>query len=140
MSWGKGITIVMISFMTFILYMVVTLMSKNTDLESENYYEREMEFDTEINALTNTNQLKEKVKVTQDENYFVVQFPDVENINSIEVLMFRPNNEKDDKTFTVNDSKTLMIPINKLKKGAYKMNIQYKIKDELYMQKENVKI
>lgn len=140
MSWGKGITIVMVSFMTFILYMVVTLMSKNTDLESENYYEREMEFDTEINALTNTNQLKEKVKVTQDENYFVVQFPDVENINSIEVLMFRPNNEKDDKTFTVSDSKTLMIPINKLKKGAYKMNIQYKIKDELYMQKENVKV
>lgn len=130
----------MVSFMTFILYMVVTLMSKNTDLESENYYEREMEFDTEINALTNTNQLKEKVKVTQDENYFVVQFPDVENINSIEVLMFRPNNEKDDKTFTVSDSKTLMIPINKLKKGAYKMNIQYKIKDELYMQKENVKV
>lgn len=140
MSWGKGITIVMVSFMTFILYMVVTLMSKNTDLESENYYEREMEFDTEINALTNTNGLKEKVKITQNENYFVVQFPDVEHVNSIEVLMFRPNDEKDDRTFRVNDSKTLMIPINKLKKGAYKMNIQYKIKDELYMQKENVKV
>ena len=140
MSWGKGITIVMVSFMTFILYMVITLMSKTTDLESENYYEKEMEFDKEIAALTNTKELKEKVKISQNEDYFVVQFPDEENINSIEVLMFRPNNMKQDKTFTVNNSRTLMIPINQLKKGNYKMNIQYKIKDELYMQKQNVKI
>ena len=140
MSWGKGITIVMVSFMTFILYMVITLMSKTTDLESENYYEKEMEFDKEITAMSNTNALKEKVKITQNEDYFVLQFPDLENVNSIEVLMFRPNNMKQDRVFTVNNSKTLMIPINQLKKGNYKMNIQYKIKNELYMQKQNVKI
>lgn len=140
MNWGKGIAVVMVSFMTFILYMVFTLMSKNTDLESENYYEKEIEFDKEIKAMSNTNALKEKVKVIQNEDYFIVQFPDFEELNSIEVLMFRPNNEKDDKTFSINNSKTLMIPIKKLKKGIYKMNIQYKIKHELYMQKENVKV
>ncbi len=138
LSWGKGITIFMIAFMTFILYMVITLMSKNTDLESEDYYQKEIEFEKEIKASINTNNLKEKVKVTQNEDYVVVQFPNLEELDSISVLMFRPDNEKDDQTFTVEDSKILMIPLKKLKLGVYDLKIQYQVAGELYMQKESV--
>ena len=138
LSWGKGITIFMIAFMTFILYMVITLMSKNTDLESEDYYQKEIEFEKEIKASKNTNNLKEKVKVTQNEDYVVVQFPNLEELDSISVLMFRPDNEKDDQTFTVEDSKILMIPHKKLKVGVYDLKIQYQVAGELYMQKESV--
>jgi hypothetical protein len=140
LSWGKGITIVMIAFMSFILYMVFTLMSKNTDLESEDYYQKEIEFEKEIKASKNTNKLKEKVKVTQNEDYVVLQFPNLEELDSISVLMFRPDNEKDDQTFTVEDSKILMIPNKKLKLGVYDLKIQYQVAGELYMQKESVVI
>ena len=140
MSWGKGITIVMISFMSFILYMVITLMSKHTDLQSEDYYQKEIEFETEIQALSNTNNLKEKVHVSQNQEYVIIQFPALENLNGIEVEMFRPNNQKDDQLFSVKNSKTLMIPIKKLKKGVYNVNIQFKVKNDLYMQKENIKV
>ena len=140
LSWGKGITIFMIAFMTFILYMVITLMSKNTDLESEDYYQKEIEFEKEIKASRNTNNLKEKVKVTQNEDYVVLQFPNLEKLDSISVLMFRPDNEKDDQTFTVENSKILMIPNKKLKVGVYDLKIQYNVAGELYMQKESVVI
>lgn len=140
MNWGKGITLVMIAFMTFILYMVFTLMSKNTDLESEDYYQKEIEFEKEIKASSNTNKLKVKVKVVQNDDFVVVQFPDLEKLDSISVLLFRPDNEKDDQTFTEKDSKTLMIPKTKLKAGVYDLKIEYKVDHELYMQKESILI
>jgi hypothetical protein len=42
MNWGKGIIVTMAAFMSFILFMVFTLLSKNTDLESEDYYKKEI--------------------------------------------------------------------------------------------------
>lgn len=139
-TWGKGISIAMIAFMSFILYMVFTLMATNTDLESEDYYQKEIEFETEIKAVNNTNKLNEKVKVSQNEDFLIVQFPNLENMDSLSVFLFRPNNEKEDQLFTIEDSKTLIIPNKKLKIGSYNLKIQFKIKDELYMQKESVKI
>lgn len=139
-TWGKGITIAMIAFMSFILYMVFTLMATNTDLESEDYYQKEIEFETEIKAVNNTNKLNEKVKVSQNEDFLMVQFPNLENMDSLSVFLFRPNNEKEDQLFTIEDSKTLIIPNKKIKIGSYNLKIQFKIKDELYMQKESVKI
>ncbi len=140
MNWGRGITIAMIAFMTFILYMVFTLMSRNTDLECEDYYQKELNFEKEISALKNTNKLKEKVKVTLNDTYVIVQFPNLEELDSIKVELYRPNNEKDDQVFSVQESKVVMIPKSKLKKGVYEMNIQYQVKRELYMQKESIEI
>lgn len=115
-------------------------MSKSTDLESKDYYQKEIEFEKEIVALENTNKLKDKVKVSQNEDYVVVQFPALENIDSIKVHFFRPDNENDDQTFSVEDSKIIMIPIQKLKKGVYDVNTQFRIKSDLYMQKESITI
>ena len=140
MNWGRGITIAMIAFMSFILYMVFTLMSKNTDLQSEDYYQKELNFENEISVLKNTNKLKEKVKVTLNDTYVIVQFPNLEELDSIKVELYRPNNDKDDQVFSVQESKVVMIPKSKLKKGIYEMNIQYQVKRELYMQKESIEI
>ena len=130
----------MIAFMSFILYMVFTLMSKNTDLQSEDYYQKELNFENEISVLKNTNKLKEKVKVTLNDTYVIVQFPNLEELDSIKVELYRPNNDKDDQVFSVQESKVVMIPKSKLKKGIYEMNIQYQVKRELYMQKESIEI
>ena len=140
MNWGKGLAVAMVGFMLFILYMVVTLMSKSTDLESEDYYQKEIDFEQEISAIANMNGLKEKVEVSQNDNYVLVQFPELEDIDSIEVILFRPNNEKDDQLFVLKDSKSLLIPKSKLNIGIYEMDIQFKIKDKKYLKKETIRI
>jgi len=140
MNWGKGIIIFMASFMAFILWMVFTLMSKNTDLESEDYYKKEIEYNKEMKALSNANNAKEKVIIVDKQDYLMLQFPTAEQIDTINVHLFRPNNEKEDKRFLEIGTKTMMIQKSKLKKGIYTMNIQYKIGSETYLQKEEVKI
>ena len=109
MNWGKGLAIAMGGFMIFILYMVITLMSKSTDLESEDYYQQEIDFEQEISAISNMNELDEKVNVSQNEDYVLVQFPAIDQMDSIQVMMFRPNNEKEDQLFELKNSKSLLM-------------------------------
>ena len=140
MNWGKGIIVTMTAFMSFILFMVFTLLSKNTDLESEDYYKKEIEYEQEMNALSNASRLKEKVSINSNNEYLVLQFPTKEKISNIEIELFRPDNEKDDQTISENTSKTIMIAKNKLKKGRYNIAINYQIKGEKILQKEELMI
>ncbi len=94
MNWGKGIIIAMGAFMCFILFMVFTLMSKSTDLESEDYYKKEIEYEQEMNALKNASQLKENAKINLTEEFVVVVLPTKEDVSNVQIALFRPDNKK----------------------------------------------
>ena len=140
MNWGKGIIIFMGSFMTFILWMVFTLMSKNTDLESEDYYKKEIAYEQEIQAQRNANDAKEKVKVSENKDFIILQFPLAEKIDTVSVEFFKPNDKKGDKLFAEVGTKTMMVEKNKLQKGLYLINIHYQIENKKFLQKEEIMI
>ncbi len=138
MNWGKGIIIFMASFMTFILWMVFTLMSKNTDLESEDYYKKEIAYEQEIQAQRNANDAKEKVKVSENKDFIILQFPATEKIDTVSVEFFKPNDKNGDKLFAEVGTKTMMVEKNKLQKGLYLINIHYQIENKKFLQKEEI--
>ena len=138
MNWGKGIIIFMASFMAFILWMVFTLMSKNTDLESEDYYKKEIAYEQEIQAQRNANSAKEKVKVSENKEFVILQFPSKEKLDTVSVEFFKPNDQKLDKTFAEVGTKTMMVEKKKLQKGLYLINIHYQIGDKKFLQKEEI--
>jgi hypothetical protein len=140
MNWGKGIIIAMGAFMCFILFMVVTLMSKSTDLESEDYYKKEIEYDQEMNALKNAAQLKEHAKIDLTEEYLVVVLPTKEQVSNVQIALFRPDNKKKDKLLNENNSKTIMIAKNTLLKGRYNVAIKYEVNGKKILQKEEIMI
>jgi hypothetical protein len=138
MNWGKGIIIFMASFMAFILWMVFTLMSKNTDLESEDYYKKEIAYEQEIQAQRNANSAKEKVKVSENKEFVILQFPSKEKLDTVSVEFFKPNDQKLDKIFAEVGTKTMMVDKKKLQKGLYLININYQIGDKKLLQKEEI--
>jgi hypothetical protein len=138
MNWGKGIIIFMASFMTFILWMVFTLMSKNTDLESEDYYKKEIAYEQEIQAQRNANDAKEKVKVSENKDFIILQFPLEEKIDTVSVEFFKPNDKNGDQLFAEVGTKTMMVDKKKLQKGLYLINIHYQIEDKEFLQKEEI--
>lgn len=141
MNWGKGLTIAIIAFMSFILYMVITLMTKgNADLVSEDYYKKEIEYEKEISALKNTEASKEKVVVMDKGDFIIFQFPTTKNIENIEIQLLRPNNDKKDVTVTEKNTKNVMIEKKKLEKGIYKASIHYTSQGQRFLQKEELKI
>jgi len=141
MNWGKGLTIAIIAFMSFILYMVITLMTKgNADLVSEDYYKKEIEYEKEITALKNSENATEKVTINNKGEFIVFQFPTTKEIDNIEIHLLRPNNDKADLTFSEKDTKNVMIEKKKLEKGIYKASIRYNSEGQPFLQKAELNI
>jgi len=138
MNWGKGIVIGMSLFMAFILVLVISLMSHSVDLESEDYYQREINYQSEITAMNKSNELKEKVVVTSMENHVSVVVPAELNCENIEVELKRPDNKDLDQTFKVNNTKSYLIDKTKLVKGHYNVEIRYQVEGTEYMQKQTI--
>lgn len=138
MNWGKGITIALITFMVFILILAIKLMSTNVDLVTPDYYEREINYSQEMEAVQNAENLNEKITLNSIENYFAVKIPENLKAQNIEVKWIRNNDEKLDKTYKIVQTNTFLINKKELVKGHYDIEIYYTVRGEKYLQKEKI--
>ena len=139
MNWGKGIAIALALFMSFIIYLGVTLMSQDVDLETEDYYLREMAYNEEIKAIKNANS-GEKIKVKNEDEQIVVVIPSDADYRDVLIEFNRPNNDKMDKEFKMEGTKTMVIAYDMLQKGKYNLTITYLSDGKPCLQKEEIYI
>ena len=138
MNWGKGIIVAFVLFIGFIVTLVVILMSKNVDLQSEDYYKKEINYQEEITQQRAANDLKEKVKMQVQDDFVVIQLPDSISISAVELLFMRPDNDKDDQRFLIEDTKSYLVPKAKLKAGKYLVEMRYSVNGISCLQKEEL--
>ncbi|MCO5261094.1 MAG: FixH family protein [Crocinitomicaceae bacterium] len=139
MNWGKGLAIAMVLFVGFILTLTITMMSKKSDLEDEDYYAREVNYEQEIQAFKNAAQYGVATIENADES-IVVNFSDNIQLSEGKVVFIRPNNAKLDKTFYFENGNSFVIPKSKLEPGRYSMEIIYKVDNQDCLQKEDITI
>lgn len=139
MNWGKGIVIGMAAFMTFIIVLVVGLMMNRVDLESEDYYKREINYQQEITAQENANKLESKIEIISKTEFLVVKVPEGE-FKKIELHLSRPNDQKMDKLFKIEGTKSFLINKKELEKGLYTVELSYMVDNKPCLQKESVSI
>ena len=140
MNWGRGIALALGVFIIFIVILATIMMTSNVDLESEDYYQQEIAYQDEIDAQRNANNLTEKVEVTDHEDHIMVSIPDSLNCEELNVEFRRPNNDKLDRSFQPDNSKTILIEKKELQAGLYNLFISYKVDGELYLQKSNITV
>ena len=58
MNWGIRIAILYLGFMALILTLVFTCMNNGSELESRDYYARELKYQAQIDATSNANALE----------------------------------------------------------------------------------
>ncbi len=138
MNWGKGIFIFMTCFIVFIMILVIKLISTNVDLESDDYYTREINYSEEMNAVDNANKLEEKINISITETHLVIQVPHEKKMKNIEFKLIRIDNDKLDRTFAITDTKTFLIDKKELVKGIYRIELYYTMEGVKYMQKEQI--
>ncbi|HEY3252042.1 MAG TPA: FixH family protein [Ignavibacteria bacterium] len=128
-NWGKGIILACGIFITMILVMVAITMTKNVDLVSPNYYEKEIKYQEEINKLKNTNNLKNQVKFFVAESEIVISFPSLSENSKIggEIFFYRPSDLKKDFKMQVSPGKDFQqaIDISKIEKGLWKVKMNW---------------
>lgn len=140
MNWGKGIVIALALFMGFIIFLVVNLMMHKVDLESEDYYQREINYEQEITEMHNSNKLASKIELLSQEEFVVVKVPEKENFSKIDVRFLRPDNQKLDKSYHVEGTKSYLIPKTDLTKGIYTVEIRFQCNSKQCLQKDTLYI
>lgn len=139
MNWGKGLTIAMALFIGFIITLTSIMMSKSTDLEDEDYYAREVNYEQEIQASKNAATLG-KATVNLVDDAIQIAFPDDLALSEGKVVLSRPNNQKLDQEFYFEEGNSFVIPKSKLVAGKYNIEILYKINNQSCIQKEEITI
>ncbi|MFA7273767.1 MAG: FixH family protein [Crocinitomicaceae bacterium] len=140
MNWGKGVAIALGSFMIFIIVLVVKLMSSNVDLVSEDYYQKEINYSQEMDAVQNSENLDQKVLLNITDTYVAIKIPENKDIQNVEVKLIRSNNEKLDRLYKVENTNTFLIDKSELEAGNYNTEIHYTIKGEKYLQKDTITV
>ncbi|HLP53602.1 MAG TPA: FixH family protein [Fluviicola sp.] len=143
MSWGFKILFLYLGFIALIVTMVGLTMRENVDLVSEDYYQKELEYQEKINTIERTNALGEPLNWSVAGDSLTLDFPGCVKGNcSGSIFFFRPSDSRLDQTITIPaESDTLrQIPLTKLKKGLYHMQISWKAGGNKYYNESIIQI
>lgn len=137
MNWGKGITIALVLFIGFIVCLGTILMRQDVDLVAEDYYQQEINYESQISAESNAKKLEVSPNFKQDEDYFIVNIPEGD-FTKIILDLKRPNNSNKDLQFNIVGTKTFMIEKSELDKGSYGIQLRYEFEGKPCQQKTTV--
>jgi hypothetical protein len=131
MNWGKGITITIILFVSFIIYLVFTCM-KQTDINlvSDDYYEQEIAYQQVIDKKTNLEKLGGKPKMSVlSSKELLLDMSGLSQWDQSEgnVQMFRPSDPSLDKSFdlSLDNQGRQSIIMDKLQSGKWICKISW---------------
>jgi len=139
MNWGKGLVLAMVLFVGFIAVLTGLKLSKVNDLEHENYYAREINYEQEIQAQRNANAF-EKLEIKEQDDFVVINVPENLNASGVKVILTRPNDKNLDKEYRFDDAKMHLISKDELTLGVYKVEILYKVEGKDCLIKDEIKI
>jgi hypothetical protein len=144
LNWGKGILITIVLFVVIVFIMVGISMTKNTDLVANNYYEKEIKYQEQIDLLKKTNTLNENVKIDFDGANVNISFPKNMDINSLKgtVYFYRPSDSNKDFNIPVNAdaNNSMKIGSEKFTKGLWKVRINWENAGEKYFTEQTLLI
>ena len=140
MNWGTKIVMGMITFMLFIIGMVIYMfyVHGRDALIEENYYENGINYNAEYNAKQNviTNNASPKISVTKTQ--IVIQLKETA---TYELTLMRPANQLDDVKLqgeTTGTANLILVDKSKLAKGMWFLNLKWRSGTKDYLFKNNI--
>lgn len=140
MNWGKGIAITLGMFMVFIIILTAIKISKVNDLEHENYYDREIAYESEIQAQRNAKSLGLIEISDEDEEFLILRLPEGVEIKRVEIILLRLSDKSLDREYIFENTQTILIPKKELVNGLYKLDVLYQIDNESCLIRRDVMI
>ena len=143
MSWGYKVSIITFCFVCFMTCMVIAAFRQSFDLVTEDYYGKELKFQSQIDKQVNQEQLKGSIEFQQDKESLNLIFPEEFNGQSItgEVLLFRPSDASKDIVLKLNtNGEAFYISKKELFSGLYQVQIDYKAAGKSYYFEKDIMI
>ncbi|MFY0604727.1 MAG: FixH family protein [Flavobacteriaceae bacterium] len=143
-NWGTGIVITIILFMGFIMYFVIKMSTGdnyNHDLVTEKYYQKELEYQNEIDASKNAADLGTELKIEKTNKGLEITFPPKLDPTKIKgkVSLYRPSNKQLDFEIPISLlNKYLLVPDKSLLDGRWDMTVRFTYLDKKYLFKKAI--
>lgn len=142
MNWGKGITIFMLAFMTFIGSMVYIAFTKNADLVRDDYYENELAFDQTKGEKANYTALENPIHIEKNELGVNFIYPSEMNAEKGgKIAFYRPDQKKYDCEFEIQMSEDHIqrLAYSNFRDGYYDVSIRWTdANDKTYIFESNI--
>ena len=127
-SWGTGIVIGIIVFIVISITMTVIFMTQDVSLVLDNYYEKSLSYQEEIDKQSRTKSLDEQVKINFNGELITVLVP-LDYINkdiSGEIFFYRPSNPKLDFALPLQLVEgSQVVPVERLEKGFWRIKLNW---------------
>jgi len=140
-NWGTGILIVIIVFFIAIFSFIFFSTTQKVNLVEEDYYPKELDFDTQMDKIRNTNNLDEKILFEFPEELIVISFPEIvrNKTPNGSILIYRPSDYEDDITIDIqlNDDNQQILSSKELLAGKYIIKIDWELEGIRYYQEKS---
>lgn len=137
-NWGTGIFIVIVLFVSIFIGFIIYSFSHDINLVSEDYFPEEIAYESTLQKIKNTGELKEKITHQITDDKIVVKFPDGFLSKDItgNIHFFYITNYKHDKKYKIhlNNKNKQSFDLKKLKKGRYTIKIDWLYKEKGFYQ------
>ena len=136
-NWGYGITIFYIFFASTLVFVVIQSRKVNHNLVVENYYNEDITYQKHLNKKRNfekSNNVIVKRKYQNEEIEF--KFLTTESVSG-QIHFYRPSNKEDDLYIPIN-SNILNFNTSKLKKGRWKIKIDWQDNERQYYHEKDI--
>jgi hypothetical protein len=143
-SWGTGIAIGIIVFVVISLSMTVIFMTQDVHLVTDDYYEKTLTYQEEIDKQSRTIALNDEVRINFNGKMINLLFPS-EYLNkniSGEIYFYRPSNPALDFKIPLQLSKNgdQFIPIERIEKGFWRIKLQWIMNGDGYYSERAITI
>lgn len=97
-NWGTGIFVTYTVFVIIVVIHVIFFMNQKVELVTDNYYEKELKYQEQIDKINNTNSLKDELKLEQDAKSIRLLFPGLytNGILKGEIYFYKPSDSGKD--------------------------------------------
>lgn len=126
MNWGKGILVTIILFVAFIMTLVViSVKQDDIHLVTENYYEKEIKYQEQIEREKSAAQLSREVLLFDDASKVILL--DLPIGAKGELQLFRPSDARLDQLLPleIKDAGKTSISLNQLKPGYWRVKLTW---------------
>ena len=143
-NWGTGIVIGIVVFVILTISMTVIFMTQDVHLVTDDYYEKTLTYQDEIDKQSRTKALDDEVKINFNGKMIKVLFPsDYLNKNiSGEIYFYRPSNPLLDFKIPLQLSKegNQFIPVERIDKGFWRLKLNWTMNGNGYYNERAVTI
>ena len=135
-NWGTGIFLFYTLFALSLFYQVYKSTQYDNSLVVENYYEKDLAYQSHYEKAQNSLELKEKLQIVHLEESNSIRFTFPEGMGKIEgsIHFYRPNNKAKDFQLPIRTDKLLSmeIPVQELNSGRWKVAVDWTANNKAY--------